>query len=92
MSQQKDSSPIYISSNSETSSDNENDISFVGVGKSVVAKPGYCKICKVNIMDVMFFPCTHASICRECYKKLETPKKCPCCGVKITKDVDFYLT
>lgn len=90
MSKNNSSNPIYISS--ETENSDSSDAVFIGVNPNPTRRSGYCKICEENLMDLMFFPCHHASICQECFEKLPEPKKCPCCGAIITKRVVFYLS
>jgi hypothetical protein len=56
------------------------------------ARAGYCHLCRGNVMDMMFYPCQHASICHECFCRMQDPKRCTVCNRKITKPVLFYLT
>lgn len=87
--------PIYISDSdssdsTRSSSDSQDDVL---VGQPIVHKirPGICKICRKNPLDVMFHPCNHSTCCFECYQKLPKPKRCPYCDVVITKYERFIL-
>ena len=50
-----------------------------------------CAHCKVNKRGVIFSPCNHMILCRDCYKKLE-PETCPQCGTVIEKADFLYIT
>ena len=76
----------------ETSSSDTDDVCiFIGYNEEKSHKPGYCRKCFVNLVDLMFYPCTHASICHECYDAMEGEKRCPICSAKITKHEMFFL-
>jgi hypothetical protein len=85
--------PITVSSDSSS-----DDVSEIG---SVLAGPvptthriirlGYCRICGANAMDLMFYPCFHASVCHKCYERFEEPKRCPMCTARVTKTELFFL-
>lgn len=87
---------IYISDSSSSvssrshSSDEQDDVL---IGQPVISKikPGICRLCGKNSLDVMFHPCNHSTCCFECYEKLPKPKKCPYCGVVITLPERFIL-
>lgn len=84
--------PISVSDASDSSSaNNDEDCILVGFSDTKVQKPGYCKICSVNVIDVMFYPCTHGSICHECFSAMNGTRRCPICNAKITKHEMFFL-
>lgn len=49
---------------------------------------GTCKVCFINEVGVLFFPCKHASCCGQCAASV---KECPLCRSPITGSVGFYL-
>lgn len=49
-------------------------------------EPEVCSLCYENPPNVVFFPCYHGNICRDCSLKfLETSTHCPICRKKVKK-------
>ena len=86
MSAEKKQEPISVS---ESSDSDNSDVCYVEVQQSFGS--GFCRQCDLNLIDVMVYPCTHASVCHACYNKLEQPRKCPVCGARVTTHEMFFL-
>ena len=69
---------------------NEKEIIFLSEIKNKTKEnyfenPLLCKTCFNNRIGLVFFPCTHACICSNCYEKLSIPKECPICRINIVR-------
>ena len=73
---------------SESTDTDDSDICYVAAESY---GSGYCRICDLNLIDVMVYPCTHASICHACFNRLSTPRRCPICQATVTKHEMFFL-
>ena len=83
---------IYVPSSSSSENEDEpktNPQENPQVMKQL--KPGYCHLCYNNVIDQLFFPCRHASICTNCFNNLPLPKRCPICKQIITVNHVIYL-
>ncbi|NXX04283.1 MUL1 ligase, partial [Larus smithsonianus] len=49
-----------------------------------------CVICLSNIKSCVFLECGHVCSCKECYRALPEPKKCPICRQAISRVVPLY--
>jgi len=78
-----DNNIVYIS-DSSTESETECSEILIGPKKKDEYISGACIICKKNYIQVLFHPCNHASICVDCFRALQEPKKCPYCGAIMT--------
>lgn len=51
-----------------------------------------CKICFENKIDILFKPCKHAMICKNCYDRVKKCKNlCPYCCNDIVLIETFYI-
>ena len=85
-----DSSELSVSSDDDESSDSNNEV-LSKFNKNTQYKPGICRICGKNELDVMFHPCNHSTCCFDCWIKTKEPRKCPYCGAVVTKFERFFL-
>ncbi|PKU28725.1 mitochondrial ubiquitin ligase activator of nfkb 1 [Limosa lapponica baueri] len=49
-----------------------------------------CVICLSNVKSCVFLECGHVCSCKECYRALPEPKKCPICRQLISRVVPLY--
>lgn len=50
-----------------------------------------CMACRCNVPSICLIPCSHLTLCRECFDRQPRPLKCPDCGMPIDNQVDVYL-
>lgn len=49
-----------------------------------------CVVCLSSFKSCVFLECGHVCSCRECYRALPEPKRCPICRREITRMVPLY--
>ncbi|NXS93853.1 MUL1 ligase, partial [Jacana jacana] len=49
-----------------------------------------CVVCLSNVKSCVFLECGHLCSCKECYRALPEPKKCPICRQAISRVVPLY--
>ncbi|XP_042544429.1 mitochondrial ubiquitin ligase activator of NFKB 1 [Dipodomys spectabilis] len=49
-----------------------------------------CVVCLSSFKSCVFLECGHVCSCRECYRALPEPKRCPICRREITRVIPLY--
>ena len=60
----------------------------------LTVRPGncMCAVCRETVVEVVFLPCTHASLCRRCFANNAHHGNCMECAAAVTSVEDVIVT